>query len=805
VSAIGPASVSAGGDIHGGVSTTYVGTMRGKPLEVAQRNLARIFKLVQVNKFVGRDWLLADLATFTGSHDRGYFLLEADAGLGKSTFAAWLVAHRGYPGHFTRLDGGANSREALLNLSAQLIKGLDLFDDIERQLLLPGLDRALVPEWTGEPAGFASLLEVAAAKAEERGAPIVLVVDGMDEESPLSAPVPLGLPSSLPEHVYVVATCRTGTPIAAAHTAFTVARISADDPRNLADMRTYVANAAAEPELAERLAAKGISSDDFVNKVTAQCGGVWIYVAHLLPDFRSGELDVGDIDWLPVKLSQYFAANLAAKRADPRWATEDLPLLGALGAAAEPVSTTTLSAWTGIGNATVRNACVQRYRAFLRVGQVEHGGKKFAVYHRSLNDFLAGQSTDRSTVLQATSDLIDEVAEQVTEAHDRIAAFYLSRFEGDPRAFANLHGGYGLRFLTAHMRTAGQHRDIRHLLSPEGNPPVSNWFATHARHGDVNAYTADILAELAPARYETNQQPVLHAGLESVRFEVFSAVFLASRITDPGDVPMDLIDSFLTWGVWTTDEARSQIEPVSNAGLRATGLLAIAPRIPPMDRDACLRDASALIGEIANNADRVDVQVKLLDHLSPDDAAELRARLVETTQSIKDPGDAGRTLLTLLPHVPETERQPLYEKTIGLLRTAHDQAARAQGLAEAVRFAPPGEAGPLAAEALTLTNDSSSTVLAQLQVPGLDLRTTVIATLLESTGKASLWTQLRAADTPDGYEGVARAITLARYAATPAIRQELTRSALYLARDIPDARLAAKAMVRVHHLLVRAR
>ena len=39
---------------------------------------------------MGREWLRAKLQTFLAEHDRGYFVLEAGAGLGKSAFLADL-------------------------------------------------------------------------------------------------------------------------------------------------------------------------------------------------------------------------------------------------------------------------------------------------------------------------------------------------------------------------------------------------------------------------------------------------------------------------------------------------------------------------------------------------------------------------------------------------------------------------------------------------------------------------------------------------------------------------------------------
>lgn len=780
VTSSGQGAVSAGRDITGPV-TTNIGTANGTPLGLAARKLAKVFELVRVDDFVGRRWLLAELAEFMAKADRGYFVVEAEAGLGKSTFAAWLVAERRYPGHFTRLAGGNRARTALLNLSAQLIVEHELFADLEEHLHLPALDRSLVPEWAGEPDGFDSLLQVAAAKVARPDRPVVLVVDGLDEESPLSTPVPLGLPSGLPEHVYVVATCRTGTPVPDADTTVTPARIAADDPRNLGDMRDYVTQAAREPELAERLAAADVDVDEFATAVTERCGGVWIYAAHLLPDLRSGELAIGDLHRLPAKLSQYFAANLNSKRASPRWSTEDLPLLGALGAAFEPVRMATLSAWTGVDQAVVRQVCAQRYRAFLRLN-----ARKVAVYHRSLNEFLSGETADQHPMLAATSDLIDEVSEQVAAAHDAIATFYLDQFTRDAAAFADLHDAYGRRFLTGHLRAADRHRDLRRLLSPGSGWPR-----------DGIAYATDLETELTHVREHDVRPLNLSEGDEAFRFEVFGALYLAGMISGPGDVPVGLIDAFLTWQVWTVDAARELLDQVSNPARRAIGLLALARHVPAPDRESVVAAATGQVELIQNAVDAIRVQAQLLPRLPTEVPEELVAR----AQRIEEPGDAGRTLLALMAAGGGTES--LFAVTVDLLRQEPDDETRAIGLAEAVRFAPPDAAEALVHEALRAVDAAVSAQPERLVgLPAEPKRAAVVAVLLgvvPAPLRPGLVAELRATPFGYGYEGIERALILARH--EPSMRRELLIWTRAEAAQLRDPRLSAKALAQVHDFL----
>lgn len=66
--------------------------------------------------FIGREWLFGQVDNFIAAHNRGYILIEGEAGVGKSAFALWLAATRGYPAHFTRLPGGRETAIAVKNL-----------------------------------------------------------------------------------------------------------------------------------------------------------------------------------------------------------------------------------------------------------------------------------------------------------------------------------------------------------------------------------------------------------------------------------------------------------------------------------------------------------------------------------------------------------------------------------------------------------------------------------------------------------------------------------------------------------------
>jgi len=58
-------------------------------------------------RFTGCEWLIEQIDDFIGKRPRGSVIVQAEAGVGKSSLAAHLVGTRPWLHHFTRLPGGA--------------------------------------------------------------------------------------------------------------------------------------------------------------------------------------------------------------------------------------------------------------------------------------------------------------------------------------------------------------------------------------------------------------------------------------------------------------------------------------------------------------------------------------------------------------------------------------------------------------------------------------------------------------------------------------------------------------------------
>ena len=110
-------------------------------------------------RFTGREWLIGQIDAFISDRPRGYVIIQAEAGVGKSTLAAHLVGTRPWLFHFTRLPGGRSPEAARKNLAAQLIARWDLQEWAPEGMLPVSSSR---PDW------FSRLLEAAARKRDQQ-------------------------------------------------------------------------------------------------------------------------------------------------------------------------------------------------------------------------------------------------------------------------------------------------------------------------------------------------------------------------------------------------------------------------------------------------------------------------------------------------------------------------------------------------------------------------------------------------------------------------------------------------------------
>src|SRR5205823_107055 len=103
-------AVAAGGDIVADVISTgdHNTFFVGSHLTPADAYIhpGRVFRRLQGSRFVGREWVIRELDSFLANNDRGYFVVEGAAGMGKTALLAHLTKERGYIHQLTELTPG---------------------------------------------------------------------------------------------------------------------------------------------------------------------------------------------------------------------------------------------------------------------------------------------------------------------------------------------------------------------------------------------------------------------------------------------------------------------------------------------------------------------------------------------------------------------------------------------------------------------------------------------------------------------------------------------------------------------------
>lgn len=562
-------AVAAGRDIvaqliaTGDRNTFFFGAYQ--PLDHAYIDPRPVLDRVRLERFKGRQWLDAAVDRFLVEKERGYFLLEAGLGLGKTAFLAHLVQQRGWICHFVeQAPGDAGIVPARKNLAAQVI----------RAYRLGGIAGPVIPDEAASRPDYLQYLLHEAAEKREQGEKIVVVVDGLDEAGARPGENVLGLPQVLPVGVYFVVSKR---PVwVSLHveppTSFYPFSIRAQDKSNLADVRAYLESAAAWPAVAcaisesEKSSAKGLTAERLADVLLEKSRGVWVYLHYVLSDIEEdhgaatqGQHRPLDLDALPNGLWRYYAHFWQAWKRDhaDRWRRQDRTLLVTIGAAQEPVSLELLGTLSSLESDIAE--LPDRWHPFLAIDRGKE--TRYRLYHTSLADFVHGR-VDQDDLLESERDFVEELARSTQQAHRRIGERLIDRWggleEGLPalrdadRLGDSLFNDYGLRHVIFHLFEGNADDLLTRALNRSYLITKSEQFGSHR----------SVLADLAigiRAASRSRQSPAL------LRYAIVFAS-LKHRLASAGRE--DLIPLYALAGqVERAEEMASLLEPPWKRGV----------------------------------------------------------------------------------------------------------------------------------------------------------------------------------------------------------------------------------------------
>ncbi|MEG3960375.1 ATP-binding protein, partial [Microcoleus sp. herbarium2] len=246
--------------------------------------------------FIGRRFVFAAIADFLQKNRKGYFVLEAEPGVGKSAIMAKLVLllKRRCVAHFnSQSQGIVRAEQFLENACLQLIRGF--------QLNYPQL-----PENATRDGNFLSRL-LGEVSAKLGGKKLILVVDALDEvEIGLQGRGSnvLYLPDALPDNVYFIVSKQPKTLPLPKHQVFDLMQYSAE---SLADVKLYIEKRTSHSaSIQSWINRQNLQRDQFVAGVTQQSQNNFMYLRYVLNDIDSGKYSDVTLNDLPRELEGYY-------------------------------------------------------------------------------------------------------------------------------------------------------------------------------------------------------------------------------------------------------------------------------------------------------------------------------------------------------------------------------------------------------------------------------------------------------------------------------------------------------------------
>ncbi len=345
--------------------------------------------------FVGRDFVFEAIEAFLQNQSNGYFIIEADPGVGKSAILAEYVKRTRCVAHFNVRSQGINRAEEFLKcVCTQLIERYKLPHSFP-----------LNPEHTRDGNFLARLLNeistLGASLVDECATTtlspkpqsqhkLVIAVDALDEvdlSSQTSGANVLYLPASLPQGIYFILTKRL-TPVPLAVNNQRVFDLMQYAAESLQDVQTYIRRRANQSEALQAwIASQGLTVEQFVITLAEKSDRNFMYLRYVLPEIESGVYQDLNIENLPEGLEQYYYQHWEnmGMTAKPLPRTK-IKIVYVLAEARKPVSRQLISEFSGEDALTVQEV-LDEWQQFLREHRID-GQTGYSIYHASFQEFL---------------------------------------------------------------------------------------------------------------------------------------------------------------------------------------------------------------------------------------------------------------------------------------------------------------------------------------------------------------------------------------------------------------------------------
>lgn len=342
----------------------------------------------KTQEFFGREFVFEEINQFFQKQAKGYFIIEADPGVGKSALLAQYVQQTGCLAYFNILSENRTSTDDFIkSICAQLISRYGLAYDLP-----------LHPDNTRNGNFLSKVLTEAAAKTDR----LVIAVDALDEVD-LNTQSPgvnvLYLPETLPKGVYFILTKRPKPlPFVVSAPQQEFDMMSPDYYQaNLADIQGFIRYRCQGEPIQRWLTAQGVTEAEFTEVLAENSENNFMYLKYVLDDIEKWDIDkekYGDFQLanLPKGLEQYYEQHWQrmGMMTKPLPRTK-LKIIYLLSKTRKPVSCDLLAYFAEEDPLTVQDV-LDEWEQFLRHRSVENE-EVYSIYHKSFQDFLFNKRT----------------------------------------------------------------------------------------------------------------------------------------------------------------------------------------------------------------------------------------------------------------------------------------------------------------------------------------------------------------------------------------------------------------------------
>ena len=361
----------------------------------------------RIQDFTGRKFVFEAINEFLRKNPKGYFVLEAEPGVGKSAIMAKCVVEmfkRRCVTHFnSQPDGIVSAKTFLENACLQLIEGFHLKQKYPQ-----------LPENALENGNFLGRLlgEVSANLGDRKK--LIFVVDALDEvdlKLQSSGSNVLYLPNNLPDNVYFIVSKRPESLPMPADDNYVLFDLMQHNAESVEDVKAYIHKVARNSAGIENwIQPQNLSLEQFVRVLAERSKNNFMYLRYVLKEINSGTYRDVNLNDLPAGLEKYYYKHLDRMDVkDKESRRRKLKVIYVLSRTRKPVSCELLADFAKEDQLDVQDV-LDGWEGFVRPS-IEKP-PKYSIYHASFQKFLHSQEAVKKAGV-SLSDIDDDLEDDM--------------------------------------------------------------------------------------------------------------------------------------------------------------------------------------------------------------------------------------------------------------------------------------------------------------------------------------------------------------------------------------------------------